>query len=309
MGVLLVIGGGDGWREEVSALVGMPDLTPMVVAGYREALSQLGEPALELVIVGTRSPAEAAPAWWSALLKECAVRGIPLLYLGAGADTPPGAWELAATGLFALLSPEASAAQLRAKIALLLEVRRLRRELDRKNLEIEVLQQELAEFSSLDPETGLFGRRYFLDHLAKEWRQAERRRAPMVLLRLEVEAFGMYCQERGREEGAARLCAVARALYSSLLRPSDLLARVDTGGFAILLPETEEGGAEQVARRLRRAVAAVEIAAGDRPLGVRIAWVRRVPDGAGGAHAGWEHMWQSAEEALAVARGGDGDHG
>jgi diguanylate cyclase (GGDEF)-like protein len=189
------------------------------------------------------------------LLQACQSCGLPLLHVGAP-DALPGEKDLP-TDLFDVLPPPLAPRLLERRLALLLEVRRLRRELDARALEVEVLQAELAEFSSLDHDTGLFSQRYFIEDLAKEWRQAGRNSTPLSLLLLEIDGYASFLRQHGREEAVSSLCLVARALYQSLMRPSDLLARFGERGFAILLPETDGDGAELVATRLRHAVASL----------------------------------------------------
>ena len=189
------------------------------------------------------------------LLQACQSRGLPLLHVGTP-DALPGEKDLP-PDLFDVLPPPLAPGLLERRLALLLEVRRLRRELDARALEVEVLQAELAEFSSLDHDTGLFSQRYFIEDLAKEWRQAGRNSTPFSVLRLEIDGYASFLRQYGREEAVSSLCLVARALYQSLMRPGDLLARYGERGFAILLPETDGDGAELVATRLHHAVASL----------------------------------------------------
>ena len=95
---------------------------------------------------------------------------------------------------------------IRKKIAMLVELglreRQLAvkdKELDEKNLELEVLRNELAEkneileaVSARDGLTGLFNRRYFDDNLAKEWKQAVRSESSLALLIIDVDHFHKY---------------------------------------------------------------------------------------------------------------------
>lgn len=306
MVLLLLVGGGEDYWKEVLSLAKASGLEPLRVEGAAEALTLLASRSVAVVIVDGRLVAGAQ--WWSSagLCSACAARGVPVLYLGAQAEVAEEAWDTA-TGLFDVLSPPLPAPLLRARVAQLILLQRLRRELDRKNLEIEVLQQELGEISSLDHETGLFGRRYFVDHLAKEWRLAERNGDQLALLRLAIDDFAEYCQRWGREAGALHLCAVAQVLYPCLLRPSDLLARFDEGGFAILLPATEIGGVEEVVRRLQGAVAELPKSDEGDPVTVSIGLVQRLPAATNRIQPTWENFLLAAEEALTQAKGKGGD--
>lgn len=231
-------------------------LEPIGGGGCRKALEQLESGKVEVVVVDGRS---VLPAGLAEFCSACAERGVPLLYLSAGDEDLIGVGTSVSPALFEAITAPVAPPLLQARLEVMVEMRRLRRELDRQALEIEVLQQELAELSSLDHDTGLFSQRYFIDHLAKEWRQAGRATTPLTLLCLGIDNFTDYQKRYGREEGMSCLCSVAQALYRCLLRPNDLLARYSEAGFAVLLPETETDGAALVAQRLRRAVAELAI--------------------------------------------------
>jgi len=158
---------------------------------------------------------------------------------------------------------------IRKKIALLVEFGLRKRqlaakdkELDEKNLELEVLRNELAEknemleaVSARDGLTGLFNRRYFDDNLAKEWKQAVRSESSLALLIIDVDHFHKYNEEYGHLAGDDCLRQVGLALYEALLRPVDIIARYHGEVFATILPDTDNVGAEKVAVRMRANVA------------------------------------------------------
>jgi len=158
---------------------------------------------------------------------------------------------------------------IRRKIAMLVEFglreRQLAakdKELDERNLELEVLRNELAEknemleaVSARDDLTGLFSRRYFDDNLAKEWKQAVRSESSLALLIIDVDHFRKYNEEFGHMAGDDCLRQVGMALYEALLRPVDIIARYHGGVFATILPDTDHVGAEKVAVRMRANVA------------------------------------------------------
>jgi diguanylate cyclase (GGDEF)-like protein len=162
---------------------------------------------------------------------------------------------------------------LRSKVGVFLELHRQRRqleektrELDAKILELEVLQKELEEkndklelLSSLDGLTGLFNRRYFDANLLKEWKQALRTHTPISLLIVDIDHFKGYNDRYGHLEGDDCLRKVAQALYEALLRPIDIVARYGGEEFTAILPDTDQEGAEMVARRMMDHVAGLDI--------------------------------------------------
>jgi diguanylate cyclase (GGDEF)-like protein len=281
-------------------------LEPIGGGGCGNALAELEAGSVEVVVVDGRS---ALPVGLERVCRACAEWGVPLLYLSTGVDDLPEACTSGSPGLFEAITAPVALPLLRLRLAVMVELRRLRRELDRQTLEIEVLQQELAELSSLDHDTGLFSHRYFIDHLAKEWRQAGRAIAPLTLLCLEIDNFTDYQERYGREEGMSCLCTVAQALYGGILRPNDLLARYGEAGFAVLLTETEAHGAALVAQRLRRAVAELAIPHAELPLGVVSISIGSVspPLAYGRVCPHSSVILQLAEQALARARAEGGD--
>lgn len=136
-----------------------------------------------------------------------------------------------------------------------------RQQLDEKDLEIEVLRNELEEkkdcfeaLSSQDGLTGLFNRRYFDDNLIKEWKQGLRSEMSLAMLVIDIDYLREYNACYGYMEGDECLRRVAVALYEALLRPIDIVARYRGEAFAAMLPETDLSGAEKVAVRMLKKI-------------------------------------------------------
>ena len=51
------------------------------------------------------------------------------------------------------------------------------------------LNQQLEEKSSIDSMTGIPNRRYFEEHLVKEWRRAMRDSRPLSLIMIDIDNF------------------------------------------------------------------------------------------------------------------------
>lgn len=146
---------------------------------------------------------------------------------------------------------------------LLRELAECRLQRSQMSLGIEVLESELAEkrmeleaVSSLDMETGLFNSHYFYENLKREWRQAKRGEKLIGLLIFAHRGADdpVFCDQRC--EGPI-LRQIARTLHSSLLRPVDIVAHAGEGQFLVLLPDTDQRGADAVAQRLVAAVGEV----------------------------------------------------
>lgn len=101
-----------------------------------------------------------------------------------------------------------------------------------------------------DPLTGIANRRAFdlwFERLCMESRQNV---FPFSLLLIDLDHFKQINDNYGHEAGDKVLCAVASLLTASLVRKGDQVARIGGEEFAVLLPNTDRRGAEDVAWRL-----------------------------------------------------------
>ncbi|MDR3411108.1 MAG: diguanylate cyclase [Formivibrio sp.] len=112
----------------------------------------------------------------------------------------------------------------------------------------------LEKLALIDGLTGIPNRRHFDERFEVEWKRAVRDGQPLSLVMGDVDHFKLFNDRYGHGAGDACLRAVARALLISLTRPGDMLARYGGEEFVVLLPDTDLGGAWQVAERMRRQV-------------------------------------------------------
>ncbi len=105
----------------------------------------------------------------------------------------------------------------------------------------------LEKLSSLDGLTGIANRRQFDTVLAKEWARAMRNQAVISLLMLDIDYFKLYNDTYGHQQGDQGLKEVAAILKEVEKRPADLAARYGGEEFAVILPETDEKGARDIA--------------------------------------------------------------
>jgi diguanylate cyclase (GGDEF)-like protein len=116
------------------------------------------------------------------------------------------------------------------------------------------LQAQAAEMQTLsfqDGLTGLANRRRFDQALADNWALAQRAQAPLALIMFDVDYFKNYNDHYGHQLGDEALKKLADITRHTIVRQSDVAARYGGEEFAILLPETTESGAEQIAQRLQ----------------------------------------------------------
>lgn len=118
---------------------------------------------------------------------------------------------------------------------------------------------ELERLVMRDGLTGLSNRRHFDQSLERLWAQMRRDRLPLSLLMVDVDHFKRYNDLYGHVAGDQCLREIARVLEAALLRPSDVAARFGGEEFAVLLPNTDHHGAEQVAQRIWAQLSALRL--------------------------------------------------
>ena len=111
--------------------------------------------------------------------------------------------------------------------------------------------------SLTDGLTGIANRRSFDEALTKEWNRAQRSKAPMSCLLLDIDFFKLYNDALGHDQGDECLRKVASVINRELGRGGDFAARYGGEEFAGVMPETDANGALAVAERVRAAVEAM----------------------------------------------------
>lgn len=117
----------------------------------------------------------------------------------------------------------------------------------------------LLELSMQDGLTKLANRRSFDKYLAEQMAVAVRHKRSLALLLIDVDRFKDFNDRYGHQAGDDCLKLIAGALGDCSRRPADLVARYGGEEFAILLPDTDEAGALQLAEVARTAVARLAI--------------------------------------------------
>ncbi|HEX6733382.1 MAG TPA: diguanylate cyclase [Azonexus sp.] len=125
--------------------------------------------------------------------------------------------------------------------------------------ELDSANQELQRLSASDGLTGIANRRYFDEHVAREWRRARRNASSVALMMCDVDHFKKFNDTYGHQAGDECLRRVAGAIATSLERGSDMAARYGGEEFVVVLSETTLGGALIVAEKIRHAVHALHI--------------------------------------------------
>ncbi len=114
------------------------------------------------------------------------------------------------------------------------------------------LSQELERVALTDDLTGLSNRRALSERLTEAIAQARRQREPLSVLMIDLDCFKQINDSFGHDAGDRVLAAVGR-LLRSVFRSSDIFGRWGGDEFLVVLPTTDERGAQMAAERLLEA--------------------------------------------------------
>ena len=125
------------------------------------------------------------------------------------------------------------------------------------------VRSETLEHAALtDGLTGMQNRRYFDDALKEYLEEFRRIGKPVGLMILDLDHFKQVNDTYGHDVGDAVLKAVADCL-KSMTRYHDIVARLGGEEFAVVTPNMDADTLERFAERIRKAIAAMPVAAGD----------------------------------------------
>ena len=152
-----------------------------------------------------------------------------------------------------------SEAVLNAKVRAMQRIIQMRTSLVVLARELDTANQELKRLSASDGLTGIANRRFFDEHLSREWRRARRGSGEIAILMCDVDHFKSVNDDFGHEQGDRGLRQVAHKIRDSMERAADLAARYGGEEFVVLLPDTPIAGAHIVAEKLRQTIHALNL--------------------------------------------------
>ncbi len=120
------------------------------------------------------------------------------------------------------------------------------------------LQWKLEQEAHTDALTGCANRRHFLSVAERELARARRYGEEVSVLMLDLDHFKQVNDQHGHEVGDRTLQRLVQACQATLRGP-DVVGRLGGEEFAVLLPETGQHEALELAQRLRLAVAGAEV--------------------------------------------------
>lgn len=128
--------------------------------------------------------------------------------------------------------------------------------------ERKALESRLEQEARTDPLTGCANRRWFVELARHELVRTHRHHKAMSMLLLDLDHFKAINDRYGHSTGDLVLKRVVEVCQDAL-REEDAIGRIGGEEFAVLLPETDREKAVEVGERVRQAVAASQVPAGD----------------------------------------------
>jgi diguanylate cyclase (GGDEF)-like protein len=120
------------------------------------------------------------------------------------------------------------------------------------------LHETVQHQAVTDELTGLFNVRHFQESLNNEIERSRRFQSSVGLAMLDIDNFKRVNDTYGHQQGDLVLLEVARCLRA-LSRDIDEPARYGGEELAVILPQTDLGGAELLAERMRSAIEALNV--------------------------------------------------
>ncbi len=158
-----------------------------------------------------------------------------------------------------LIKEELIATQQRQNLILESQVTERTKDLQTALQQVNKLNAELSDLSTLDQVTGVRNRRYFDDMLEIEFKRAMRNRSTLSLIMLDLDHFKEVNDQYGHQAGDLCLKSVANAMYAIVQRPPDLVCRYGGEELAIILPDTAHAGALLIAEKIRKQIQSLQI--------------------------------------------------
>lgn len=165
------------------------------------------------------------------------------------------------------LAKPVSEVVLGAKIRAMQRIIQMRTSLVVLAKKLDAANRELKRLSASDGLTGIPNRRLFDEYLSREWRRARRNNSSMALMMCDVDHFKLYNDTYGHQAGDDCLCRIAGCIQKVMERGADIVARYGGEEFAVVLPDTQIGGALFLAEKIRHAIHELHIPHSKTPSG------------------------------------------
>jgi diguanylate cyclase (GGDEF)-like protein len=111
----------------------------------------------------------------------------------------------------------------------------------------------LENMINIDGLTELYNHRYFCDKLTEKVKNGDRDNEPVSMIFIDIDYFKQYNDTHGHQKGDYVLRTISEVIKTSI-RKEDVAARYGGEEFAIILPNTNEKQAIDIAEHLRKKI-------------------------------------------------------
>jgi diguanylate cyclase (GGDEF)-like protein len=160
-------------------------------------------------------------------------------------------------------------------------------------------QQHLEYQTQVDSLTGLFNRRAFENKVQEEFERSKRYRNPLSLIILDIDNFKTINDTYGHHGGDAALVKISETLRQKT-RQSDFPSRYGGEEFVLVLPETDQSSAFQVAGKIHDEIRSCTFGTADRPFALTVSI--GLTSTSSKQYSDWREMLDDADQALYVAK-------
>ena len=160
-------------------------------------------------------------------------------------------------------------------------------------------QKHLEYQTQVDSLTGLFNRRAFEKKIHEEFERSKRYHNPLSVLILDIDNFKTINDTYGHHGGDAALVKISET-FREKTRQTDFPARYGGEEFVLVLPETDQESALQVASKIHEAIRSCAFGTTARPYTLTVSiWVSST---SARFYSDWHEMVDDADQALYLAK-------
>lgn len=160
-------------------------------------------------------------------------------------------------------------------------------------------QQHLEYQTQVDSLTGLFNRRAFENKINEEFERSKRYHNPLSVLLLDIDNFKTINDTYGHHGGDAALVRISET-FREKTRQSDFPSRYGGEEFVLILPETDQESALQVANKIHDSIRTSSFGTTARPFSLTVSI--GVSSTAARFYSSWRELVDDADRALYIAK-------
>ncbi|WP_416773521.1 diguanylate cyclase domain-containing protein [Pseudomonas sp. RHF3.3-3] len=207
--------------------------------GGEQALKIVQEMRPDLILLDAEMPGMSGFQVCEKLQSDPLLQGVPIIFITSHTETQVEEAGLA-LGAVDFIGKPVKPAIVTARV--------------KTHLNLKMAMDQLSLLAQTDGLTGLANRRLLDQRIEYEWLRSLRNQSAFSVLLLDIDFFKRYNDRYGHLQGDECLIAVAQTLKRCVQRSTDLVARYGGEEFAVLLPETGEEGARQLADEIVQSV-------------------------------------------------------